>query len=141
VGFSFISLQYLRAEIMGLKWSEISEDLKASIESVLSKNLGPMSTLDVFLLLKACSFMGYKLHDKKEVAESIFSMFRIAFSKEDSFERNSHSRFVSCINLMAKIGLEWAVAPEEMKLAVFQGIENRSPFRFTGVELSRLFQG
>jgi hypothetical protein len=126
---------------MGLKWNEIPEDLRTSMESVLTKNSGPTDPTDVFHLLKSYFVMDYKWHEKKEVAESVFSMFRIAFSKEDSFEHNSQRRFASCFHVMAKTGLEWAGLPEEVKLTIFQGIENRSPVRFGPGELSRLFNG
>jgi hypothetical protein len=126
---------------MGLKWNDIPEDLKVSMESVLIKNSGPMDPTDVFLLLKSCFVIDYKWYEKKEVADSIFSMFRIAISKEDSFQRNSQSQFAVYIHLMAEAGVEWVGLPEEVKLTIFQGIENRYPVRFGPGELSRLFYG
>jgi hypothetical protein len=126
---------------MGLKWNEMTEDLRASIESVLIKNSGPIDPTDVSRLWRACLGMDYKWSEQKEVAESLFSMFRIAFSNEHSFQRNSQTHFTLCIRGMAEAGVKWVGLPEEVQLAIFQGIENRSPVRFGTDELSRLFYG
>jgi hypothetical protein len=127
--------------VIGLKWSDIPEGTKSSIESALINCSNQMDQRDMERLLKASGLLAYRFHERKNVASALFSVFRTLFSQVEPLQPGSQRSFPICIYNMTNAGVKLTVLPEDMKLAIFRNIEHRSPSAFKGPEISKLFYG